>query len=309
MDFPSKAEGIVWCSVFTLASTLIVVGNLLTIVLFAVSKRIRKTSLILVVNMAVADLILGAVSLPIYIYLVGISDYHLWRETIDLNVPFFNRRYRGNDSVIDICNLYILWEVLAIYWPFKHRTVTTRTYRIVILIVWTLAVLNTCIFQMADLRNFFPYILLSLGSTSTIIICSCNVAIWRKFQRGIVGVGLQHQNRNLQNERLTKTLLFVSALALLCWLPYIVVISLIFLLDFSVMIPWRCLVIIDFVNYANAFVNPAVYTLRIPEFWQALSRCCLVKASCGEQQKFRNWPGGHGCFEGADTADIITNWT
>ena len=72
-------------------------------------------------------------------------------------------------------------------------------------------------------------------------------------------------------------LLFVSVLALLCWLPYIIVTSLILLLDSNFMISWRCLVIIDFVNYANAFVNPAVYTLRIPHFRQALSRCCLVK--------------------------------
>ena len=130
---------------------------------------------------------------------------------------------------------------------------------------------------MSSLRKLFPYILLSLGSTSAIIICGCNIAIWRKFQLQGIVAGSQHQNRDLQNERLTKILLFVSVLALLYWLPYIIVTSLILLLDFNFMISWRCLVIIDFVNYANAFVNPAVYTLRIPHFRQALSRCCLVK--------------------------------
>lgn len=77
MAFPSEAEGIIWCSIFTLASALIVIGNLLTIILFTVNKRLRKKSLVLVINMAVADLMLGAVSLPLYIYLVGISDYQL----------------------------------------------------------------------------------------------------------------------------------------------------------------------------------------------------------------------------------------
>lgn len=277
MAFPSEAEGIVWCSIFTLASALIVIGNLLTIILFTVNKRLRKKSLILVINMAVSDLMLGAISLPLYIYLVGVSDYQLWTETLDLNVPFLIADILATKASLISATFISCERFYAIYWPFKHRTLTTQTYYIVIFIVWTLALLNTCIFQMSSLRKLFPYILLSLGSTSAIIICGCNIAIWRKFQLQGIVAGSQHQNRDLQNERLTKILLFVSVLALLCWLPYIIVTSSILLLDFNFMISWRCLVIIDFVNYANAFVNPAVYTLRIPQFRQALSRCCLVK--------------------------------
>ena len=51
----------------------IVVGNLLTIVLFAVNRRLRKESLFVVINMAFADLMLGTLTLPLYIYHVGKS--------------------------------------------------------------------------------------------------------------------------------------------------------------------------------------------------------------------------------------------
>ena len=68
----SKAEGFAsGCSAFILTSVFIVVGNLLTIVLFAVNKTLRKKSLFLVINMAFADLMLGTVLLPIHIYQVG----------------------------------------------------------------------------------------------------------------------------------------------------------------------------------------------------------------------------------------------
>ena len=60
----SRPEGITWCTVFALVSFFIAVGNLLTIVLFAANKRVRKKSLYLVINMALADLLLGAFSLP-----------------------------------------------------------------------------------------------------------------------------------------------------------------------------------------------------------------------------------------------------
>ena len=65
---PSKAEGIAFSCVFIVACFFIVAGNLLTIVLFTLSKKLRKRSFFLVMNMAVSDLLVGAVSLPIYIY-------------------------------------------------------------------------------------------------------------------------------------------------------------------------------------------------------------------------------------------------
>ena len=45
-----KAEGIAFCAVLSLEAVFIVIGNLLTIVLFAVNKNLRKKSLFLVIN-------------------------------------------------------------------------------------------------------------------------------------------------------------------------------------------------------------------------------------------------------------------
>ncbi|RMX58879.1 hypothetical protein pdam_00023714 [Pocillopora damicornis] len=73
----TQVEGIALCSALTLTFILVVVGNLLTIVIFAKNKNIRKKYLFLVVNMAFADLFLGALSLPVYIYHVG-YEFHLW---------------------------------------------------------------------------------------------------------------------------------------------------------------------------------------------------------------------------------------
>ena len=52
LPFSSRTEGIALCSAFVIEAVLIVLGNLLTIVLFALKKRLRKKSLFLVVNMA-----------------------------------------------------------------------------------------------------------------------------------------------------------------------------------------------------------------------------------------------------------------
>ena len=57
----SQVEGITLSVVFLLEAVLIVSGNFLTIGLFAKEKKLPKKRLFLVVNMAFADLISGAV--------------------------------------------------------------------------------------------------------------------------------------------------------------------------------------------------------------------------------------------------------
>ena len=139
---PSRAEGIAVCSAFILTSLLIFVGNLLTVVLFTLNKGLRKRSLFLVINMAFADLMLGAVTLPIYMYDKG-AYYQLWTGgwTSFLRV-FYNFVDTAFSQASLISAAFISVErFYAIYWPFKHKTLSIQAYRIVIVVVWTLALL------------------------------------------------------------------------------------------------------------------------------------------------------------------------
>ena len=74
---PSKAEAIAFSIAFIFSFLAIVIGNLLTILLFTVNRRLRNRSLFLVINMAISDLMIGAATLPIYIYSLGLF-HQLW---------------------------------------------------------------------------------------------------------------------------------------------------------------------------------------------------------------------------------------
>lgn len=87
-----KAEGIAVCSVLSLEAICIVVGNFLTLSLFSVTKELRKRSLFLVINMALADLMIGALSLPLYIYFYVGDVYQLWNVTIE--TPYSLLQYK-----------------------------------------------------------------------------------------------------------------------------------------------------------------------------------------------------------------------
>ena len=267
---PFKAEGIAWCSVFLLEVVFIVVGNMLTIVLFAVDKMLRKKSLFLVINMAFADLMSGAVSLPILVYTVG-AGFMLWKVRVTGTLYIFQLMFQTIFLQTSLISAALISgeRFYAIYWPLKHRTVTMRAYRSVIFMVWVLAILVSILENFISQKLAF-YIFLSILLTSLFIVCCCNIAIWRKFQQRIAS---QQQNRAAQNQRLTKTLLFVSAVALLSWLPLTICNILVTVLE--IQMPLRILFMAVVLNYLNFLLNPIVYALRIPEFRQAMAFCCV----------------------------------
>ena len=271
---PSKVEGIAFCSVFILQFVLIVVGNAFTIVLFAVYRRLRKRSLFLVINMACADLMLGTVTLPIYIYLVGVR-YKFWTgrwrkslSTCFLVVDsFFTFASLISAAFISAERLY------ATHRPLKHRTLSMQVYRIILFTVWTFAFLSTAIYIALNLliSTNHSNVWTPLVFILTFIMCGCNIGIWRKFQRG--GFASQQHNSVLRNKRLTKTLMFVSTLALVLWLPLTIMNYLIFVHHLEIPLKYYLSMVV--LTYSNSFVNPVVYALRIPAFGEALVLCCF----------------------------------
>ena len=273
-DDPFKAGEIAWHSVFTMQAIFIVVGNALTIVLFASNKNLRKKSLYLVINMAFADIMCGAVVLSVYMHSLGLK-LQLWATTAGTSSFIYSME--AIELVVTLAAL--LFAVMisaersyAIFRPLKHRTRSMRAYRIVITMVWTLAILAFIVFVVSPLKISAIYFVLSSCALCLLfIVCGLNIAIWRKFHLGTIAS--QQQRRASQNQRLTKTLLFVSVAALASWLPLIIYDILVGICE--LFIPFNISHMVTFLFYFNSIVNPLVYALRIPEFKQALGVCCF----------------------------------
>ena len=266
---PSKAERIAWCSAFTLEAVLIVLANLLALVLFAVNKTLRKRSLFLVINVAFTDLLCGALSLLILIYTVG-NGFMLWKALLDstfYDYQIFVQTVVLQASLISAA-LITCERFYAVYWPLKHRILSRRAYHSVIFMVWILAILFP-IPQLLISNKLALYTFVSILLSLLFTVCICNIAIWRRFQQRIAS---QQQNREAQNRRLTRTLLLISAVEILSWLPLTV--SNLLVTAFEVPVPLAVLFTCVAVNYSNFFLNPIIYALRFPEFKQALDFCC-----------------------------------
>lgn len=222
-------------------------------------------------------------TLPVYTYLVG-GNFHLWSE--HAGELWKNESFSNLHIIVDtvfsqaslISAVIISCErFYAIYRPLKHRALSSIAYRVTIFMVWILAAIISAVqwtglSKLISYKHAFyiwtPYILML-----TLIVCGCNFSIWRKFQRG--GVASRNQHRHSLNKRLTKTLLFVSAFALMSWLPLIITNFLIVV--GHVPVTRKAYHVVNILNYSNSFVNPVVYTFRIPEFRLRLFMCSFRK--------------------------------
>ena len=272
---PSKVEGITLSVVFLLEAVLVVAGNFLTIGLFATEKKLRKKSLLLVVNMALADLISGAVSSPLYVYLAIGPMYRLWEtpsKAVDIGWHVVDTTFTQASLISAVC--IACERFYAIFWPLKHRSSTLKAYYVIIFMIWTLAFFVSALFSTALYLisvKAAVYAWMSFPLLFLLIVCACNIGIYRTFHKR--RVSSQQGNRASQSQRLTVTLLLVSTISLLSWLP-LVTANYVFFVQ-NITIPKGDLIykIIVFLNFSNCFVNSVVYSLRIPEFRQALVFC------------------------------------
>ena len=138
LEFPSQTQGITLVIAFMVESRLILGGNVLAIILFLQEKKLRKKSLFLVMNMALADVMLGAVALPLYYLIVG-PDYQLWTAKATHKSIFYFLDTTFSQSSLVSAGFISCERFYAVFWPIKHKTLSMRTYGIVIFMVWSLA--------------------------------------------------------------------------------------------------------------------------------------------------------------------------
>ena len=271
---PSVMEFISWNSVwnlsFGLLATLIVVGNLLTIWIF-LKRRLRKRPHFLLISLAVADLLVGLLAVPLYIAI------HTWPTYfIVWPIPTMTDIFTSIASIFALAAIS-LERMYAIGWPFRHRTLKFRVYIFAIAMPWILAAIFTSItllvhFSIMTLINFV-YIRTLFLSIPLLVICIAYFVIFKK-QKSMVG----NQSHVVRETRLAKTLFIITAASLLTWLPFQIFLL---MLNFGEIRNqphfYATVLVVKVLQFSNSLVNVIIYPFRISEFKNVLLqmlRCC-----------------------------------
>ena len=265
----SSPECITWMIVGLTESVTIVVLNSLTGIAFCRDRNLRKRSTYLVISLAVADMLSGGISAHDLLYNVG-EMCNFWGR---------NRTYWYIPQVFilwfPVCSLTIMTVISlerlnATFWPFRHRTIKKLVYWVLIIAIW-LTTLLFCALTMkyhhAYKEDYYHYAWGSFISICLLVICVSYVFIFVKLR---FGNQPRHHGAANRERKLTVTLFTVTSLSLLLWLPYVITLFLFLATNISSSLSeiarfrWRGGSI--FLFYANSFLNPILYTMRMPGF-------------------------------------------
>ena len=274
----SSPECITWMIVGLTESVTIVVLNSLTGIAFCRDRNLRKRSTYLVISLAVADMLSGGISAHDLLYNVG-EMCNFWGH---------NRAYLYIPQVFilwfPVCSLTIMTVISlerlnTTFWPFRHRTIKKSVYWVLIIAIWLTALLFSCallmIYYYTDKLDFCYYALGSFILICLLVICVSYIFIFVKLR---FGNQPRHHGAANRERKLTVTLFTVTSLSLLMWLPYVITTFLFFatniFMSLSDIAFFRLQHVSIILLYPNCFLNPILYTMRMPGFRRALKILC-----------------------------------
>ena len=273
----SSSECIIWFAAFLAVAVAIVTVNLLSIILFIKNSNLRTRGMYLVINLTVVDILVGGLS-TLCLLLIN-TDIEcktvIVRLTREGNIlAYFVFIWFPLTSVTNI-TVISLERMHATFRPFSHRVVKKWVYGITICVVWVLpGMISTATVLLRFFgKNWsqFQYLWESFCLLCLFVTCACYASIIVKI---CCGARPQHHGAACRRRKLTVTLLIMTIVSLLFWLPHVIATFVYYTTDSIVSLSYpkqlRLNMSLLLLFYTNSFVNPVVYTIRMPEFRKAL---------------------------------------
>ena len=272
-DDPSTRLNTMWLAVYIAEFVIIFLINGFTIITFARNHHLRKCTTYLIINLAVADLLVGAVSGPMHIYHTQTFEAKNGFSWKKFTVMYF-------DEFFEYCSLLnlallSLERLHATLFPFRLSRLTNWIYLKTVVCIWLLALVlssaEAALF-LTDLKAlYFVWFSLMIIVISTVIV-SYMIIIFNVKRN----VPPQLSGAGASDRKLTATLFVVTALSTILILPsfFNAVLNVRGFNTLSKKARFNIHQSVTVLFYANSFVNPIVYTLRMQEFRNAaLIRC------------------------------------
>lgn len=287
-SFPrhSAQETLAFVVIYTVLSLLIILGNSLIIAAFTKNGKLRTATNLFFVSLAVSDLFVGGISIPCWIYILLYDLNHSWPSAFNLHFREVYTFLDISSALVSIAHLTAISieRNIAISKPLRHRVIPRVYYYVAIAATWVYGFTIAYIF-VSDLKAVlwrkYRVLLITIGGfvfPLFIIICMYaniykSVKLFNIRRRSYSICSLQ---RKVHHERTTaKTVLIVTGLFVVSWLPFYTLSVLFIFCPKAVPRGASLLHLLDFVkflHYSNSAINPVVYTYRIREVRTTLLR-------------------------------------
>ncbi|XP_026111638.1 adenosine receptor A1-like [Carassius auratus] len=299
----SDSEKVVYTSLEVLIAAGCCLGNMLVIWAVWSCRAISQTTFCFVVSLAVADLLVGAVAVPlavvvdgrletsfygclffscVIIVLTQASVHSLLAIAVDRYLRVYNPlRYRGAVrkkhlwAAVTVCWLsaFILGLIPMFGWHTKNNTTTHNT------------TIMCDFIKVIDMSYMVNFNFLACIFTPTILMMILYLLLFNMISKQLrKGVGNRAESTSFYHKerKLANSLALVLVLFVVCWLPLHIMNAMEHYL--SVKVPGVAIHIGILLSHANSAVNPIVYAFKVPKIKMAY-KSILMKLTTSEENR------------------------
>ena len=259
-----------WFPVLITESVVILIINGITIIAFARMHLLRKRNKYLIINLTVADLLVGAVTGPLLVYL-SCKD----KENNGFTWPgFIIWTFEFTFVMASQVNLFLisLQRLHATLFPFRHCLTSECVYFKIIVSSWFITFLLGLLMAGLHVKETKggAYVWASFNVLTLLVIAISYIIITVKVQKRPHS---QHCGSTNKERKLSVTLLVVTGVSVLTILPSAIYNSVPVDLRRNLSNESRLSEIhraLALIFFASSIVNPLIYTIRMKEFRKAV---------------------------------------
>ena len=252
--------------ILLILSGFIIIANTFTVFVFWIHRIKLKRTFLLVINLTVADLLVGIAQTVLLGLIISKSDY-VWISTTFLAAV--------SGSSVFFLVLISLERAFALIWPLRHRVTSIKVYIYSVVIVWFAGIAIGAfswltVYGIFVVTNFViaysVVIVLSL-----FIICLCYLSIRKKLYSPNPAIDKADSRKRMkQNIKVSKTIFFVIGASIAFWAPSM---TLYIIKTLAPNLFPRFVTFILFMLHAtNSLVNPMIYSFRMVVFRKTLKQ-------------------------------------
>ena len=265
--------------VFSLLAIVCILSNALVCYIIITRKVPSGVIKYYMLSLAIADILVGAISIPLYLRIEWILFYKQMslreqKETLQ-SVLIVSEVFLQTSSILHLC-LIAFDRVMAISKPIYHwRKLRKKTTALKLLTIpWLLAPINAALFINFHQKSISWAILVAVIIIfPSCFITSCYSVLLHRIRKRNRSFSSVQSMQQINERRIIKTMLVVIIAFLICWIP-VFALSIYYTINIRRQ-PYYISVFSKlgtFTEYLNSVCNPFIYAIFNPAFRTATNK-------------------------------------